>query len=88
MLISKLLLKEYKAVGQIMISDTLKLIKPMKTVDIATKLSVATVMKYTKPTQLYRDKNAVFKFMEEMLEEVNYCKQVMRNNFNKPLKND
>ena len=40
---------------------------------------------YTKPTQVYRGKNAVFKFME-MLEEVNYCKKVMRNNFNKQLK--
>ena len=41
---------------------------------------------YTKPTQVYRSKNDVFKFMEEMLEEVKYCKKVMRNNFNKPLK--
>ena len=39
--ISKPLLKKYKSVGQIMISHTLKLIKPMKTVDMATKLSVA-----------------------------------------------
>ena len=30
---------------------------------------------YTKPTQVYRGKNAVFKFMEEML-EVNYCKKL------------
>ena len=42
---------------------------------------------YTKPTQeAYRGKNAVFKFMEEMLEEVNYCKKVMKINFNRQLK--
>ena len=29
---------------------------------------------------------AVYKFMEEMLYGVNYCKKVMRNKFNKPLK--
>ena len=41
---------------------------------------------YTKPMQVYRGINAVYKFMEKMLYEVNYCKKVMRNNFNKPLK--
>ena len=35
---------------------------------------------------MYRGENAVFKFIEEMLEEVNYCEKVTRNNFNKPLK--
>ena len=30
--------------------------------------------------------NAVYKFMKVMLDEVNYCKEVMRRNFNKPLK--
>ena len=42
--------------------------------------------KYTKPIQIYRGEKAVYKFMEKMLEEVNYCKEVMRRNFNKPLK--
>ena len=42
--------------------------------------------KYTKPIQIYRGENAVYKFMEVMLDEVNYCKEVMRRNFNKPLK--
>ena len=42
--------------------------------------------KYTKPIQIYRGENAVHKFMEVMLDEVNYCKEVMRRNFNKPLK--
>ena len=31
---------------------------------------------YTKPTQMYRGKDAVFKFMQEMLQEVNYCKRL------------
>ena len=42
--------------------------------------------KYTKPIQLYRGGKAVYKFMENMLEEVKYCKKVMKTFFNKPLK--
>ena len=42
--------------------------------------------KYTKPIQIYRGENAVYKFMKVMLDEVKYCKEVMRRNFNKPLK--
>ena len=39
----------------------------------------------TKPVQIYRGKNAVYKFMENMLEEVNWCKQTMKKQFKKPL---
>ena len=42
--------------------------------------------KYTKPVQIYRGKDSTYKFMEKMLFEVNYCKEVMRRKFNKPLK--
>ena len=42
--------------------------------------------KYTKPVQIYRGEKAVYKFMEKMLEEVDYCKKVIKNHFNKPLK--
>ena len=42
--------------------------------------------KYSKPVQIYRGENAVYKFMENMLEEVNWCKQTMEKHFNKPLK--
>ena len=41
---------------------------------------------YSKPVQVYRGENAVYKFMENMLGEVNWCKQTMENHFNKPLK--
>ena len=41
--------------------------------------------KYSKPIQTYRGKNAVYKFMERMLEEVEYCKGVVKKRFNKPL---
>ena len=47
--------------------------------------------KYTKPAQIYRGEKSVFKFMEAMLEEVRYCKNVVKYKFNKPLvmtKND
>ena len=42
--------------------------------------------KYTKPIQLYRGENAVYKFMGNILEEVKWCKKVMKKHFNKPLK--
>ena len=41
---------------------------------------------HTKPVQIYRGENTVYKFMENMLEEVNWCKQTMKKHFNKPLK--
>ena len=34
--------------------------------------------KYSKPTKTYRGEKTVYKFMEAMLEEVKYCKKVMR----------
>ena len=42
--------------------------------------------KHTKSIQIYRGEKAVYKFMENMLEEVKYCKKVMKTFFNKPLK--
>ena len=41
--------------------------------------------KYSKYTCIYRGENAVYKFMEKMLEEVKYCKDVIKKHFNKPL---
>ena len=41
--------------------------------------------KYSKYTRIYRGENAVYRFMEKMLEEVEYCKAVIKKRFNKPL---
>ena len=41
--------------------------------------------KYSKYTCIYRGEDAVYKFMEKMLEEVKYCKTVIKKHFNKPL---
>ena len=41
--------------------------------------------RYSKPLQTYRGENVVYKFMEKMLEEVEYCKAVIKKRFNKPL---
>ena len=41
--------------------------------------------KYSKPIQIYRGENAVYKVMEKMPEEVEYCKAVIKKQFNKPL---
>ena len=42
--------------------------------------------KYSKPIQKYRGQSAVYKFMEKMLEEVEYCKGIVKKRFNKLLK--
>ena len=42
--------------------------------------------KYSKPIQMCRGENAVYEFMEKMLEEVEYCKGIVKKRFNKPLK--
>ena len=42
--------------------------------------------KYSKPVQIYRGENAVYKFMENMLQEVDWCKSIMKKHFNKKLK--
>ena len=41
--------------------------------------------KYGKPIQTYRGENAVYKFMEKMLEELEYCKGIVKKRFTKPL---
>ena len=41
--------------------------------------------KYSKPIQTYRGENVVYKFMEKMLKEVEYCKAVVKKKFNEPL---
>ena len=42
--------------------------------------------KYTQPLKIYRGEKAVYTFLEYMLDEVKYCKMVMKKEFNKPLK--
>ena len=42
--------------------------------------------KYSKEVRLFKGEKAVYKFMEEMLKEVKYCKNVIKKEFNKPLK--
>ena len=41
--------------------------------------------KYSKPVQIHRGENTVHKFMENMLEEVDWCKSIIKKHFNKPL---
>ena len=41
--------------------------------------------KYSKPIQTYQGENAIYKFMEKMLKEVEHCKAVVKKRFNKPL---
>ena len=41
--------------------------------------------KYSKQLQTYRGENTIYKFIEKMLKEVEYCKTVIKKMFNKPL---
>ena len=41
--------------------------------------------KFSKPVVLYRSDKAVYKFIESILEECEFCKRVMKENFNKNL---
>ena len=40
---------------------------------------------FSKPVKLYRGPNAVYNFIEAVLEEVKYCKSIKKEHFNKPL---
>ena len=42
--------------------------------------------RYSKPVQIYRGKNAVYKFVDKMLEEVDCYNKITREHLNKPLK--
>ena len=41
---------------------------------------------YSKSVKLYRGENAAYKFIERMLKEVEYCKDIVVKNFNQPLR--
>ena len=41
--------------------------------------------KFTKPTVVFRDENAAYKFIEAILKEYEYCSKVMKKHFNKNL---
>ena len=41
---------------------------------------------YSKNVKLYRGENAAYKFIERMLKEVEYCKDIVVKNFNQPLR--
>lgn len=41
--------------------------------------------KHCKPIKVYRDENAAYEFMKELLKETKWCKKIAENNFDKPL---
>ena len=41
--------------------------------------------KFSRPIQLHRGKNAVYKFLEAMLEEVDYCEKTKNEHFDQPM---
>ena len=85
MSISKLSRKRYKVVDRTITNPTPKPIKTHEDCDYGYKVVCCCEDKYNKPIQMYRDKNAIYKFMEKMREEVEYCKKVVKTKFNKAL---
>ena len=85
--------KRYKVVNKvkkrrrIRIGDhTPKPVRLTKTVAMDIRLYVATMTNIVNTlASIYRGENTVYKFMEKMLEEVKYCKTVIKKHFNKPL---
>ena len=53
--------------------------------DYGYKVVCCYIERYSKPIQTYRGEDAVYKFMEKMLEEGEYSKAVVKKRFNKPL---
>ena len=51
----------------------------------AYKLICITDDKFSKPVELYRGKNAVYKFIKDMLSEEAYCVEMITNHFSKPM---
>ena len=41
--------------------------------------------KFSKPTKIYRGEMTIHKFMEDMLDEVKYCKKIAKKHFTKPI---
>ena len=65
---------------------TLNHIKNILIVDLVTKSSAIMMISIPNQFKIYRGENAVYKFMETMLDEVKYCRIIVRYKFNKPLK--
>ena len=86
MQISKLLQRKWIHVNRVIKNRIQRLTKSILIVDMGTRSSVVMMINTANPVQVYRGENAVYKFMENMLEEVNWCKQTMEEHFNKPLK--
>ena len=69
-----------------MTNHILKHIRNIQTVDMAIRLSVAMMTNTASPPQYIEVRRLVHEFMEDMLEEVKYCKNVIKKEFNKPLR--
>ena len=84
MLISRLSRKRFKVVNLTMINHTQKPIRLMKTAAMDIRLYVAMMIS-TQSLLRCIGKDAVYRFLEEMLKEVEHCKKVVKTKFNKPL---
>ena len=69
-----------------MINHTLKLMRLTKIAVMDTKSYVVTMTNTQNQHKYIEVRMSFINSWKKMLYEVNYCKKVMRNNFNKPLK--
>ena len=85
MLISKLSQEKFRVARQTMINPIQKHIISILIVVMNIKLFVVMIVNTANQFR-YRGENAVYKFMEKILKEVKYCKNLIKYKFNKPLK--
>ena len=86
--------KTWILVNQMIIIHIQNHIKKIHIVDLIIKLYHETMVSWlvvmminkTKPVQIYLGENALYKFMEKMLNEVKYCKNMIKYKFHKTLK--
>ena len=85
MLILKQYLKRLIAVSQTITKSYSERYQKHVDCGYAYKLVCCYDDKFTKPIQVYRGENAAYKFLEVMLNEVDYCEETKKNHFNQPM---
>lgn len=77
-----LISKKFNLVNQTMMVLKLKRIKNMLNAVLVMKCYVVTMISIPNRFNSYRGENAVYKFMEKMLEEVKKCRNTIKYKFN------
>ena len=78
--------KKYKDAIQKMPNHIQTNVKSIQDVVMVTKSCAAIMTNIQKPVQIYRVEDAIKEFMQEMLKEKKYCREIIKSKFNKPMR--